>query len=271
MIARPLHPLSRHPVLARAARSGWLLAFDFDGTLAPLVADPDAAAIPPPVHDDLATLATLRPVAVITGRSRENILPRLPGSIAHVIGNHGCEWPDSDPARLAAALEVAAYWHARLADGIQGTGLRLESKGPSLALHWRGCADPRTMADIASSLAIHLHPRPHLIAGDQVLNLLPPGLPDKGTALLRLLDLTGSTGALFVGDDITDAAVFRLRDPGIVGIEVGHKGLGADWRVEDTEAVAALVRELVMLTATDQAGRDGGTGDRDEGAEGRRD
>ena len=77
---------------------------------------------------------------------------------------------------------------------------------------------------------------------------MPPGLPDKGHALLRLMALTGSPGALFIGDDITDAAVFLLGDPGVVGIEVGDKRLGAAWRVDDVGAVGDLIRELLAWT-----------------------
>jgi len=237
--------------VARAWAERWLLAFDFDGTLAPFVRDPATAMIPGPVYTDLAAIAAGRPVAVITGRSRTDILARLPSGIAHVVGNHGCEQPDGDPSVLFAAEAMAQRWFHQLADLISGSGLRLESKGPSLALHWRGCVDPLTAERVAASLAMNLIPRPHLVEGDQVLNLLPPGLPDKGVALLRLMALTGSAGAMFIGDDVTDATVFRLRDPGILGIEVGYKGLGADWHLPDTTAVGALVHELAVLAEND--------------------
>jgi trehalose 6-phosphate phosphatase len=235
--------------LQLAARACWLLAFDFDGTLAPFVADPADAIIPAGIHADLATLAMRRSVVVITGRARADVLPRLPPGIAHVVGNHGGEMSDGDPHLLAAAQDTARHWRETLQAMMAGSGLRLEAKGLSLALHWRGHDDPQRAAELAAHWAMHLVPRPHLVAGHQVLNLLPIGLPDKGTALLRLLDITGCAGALFVGDDITDATIFSLRDPGIVGVEIGDQALGADWRLDGLADVAALLRDLVGFTA----------------------
>lgn len=234
-------------MLGRVVQDRWLLAFDFDGTLAPFVDRPEDAAMPPALFQDLATLAARRPVAVLSGRALSDVRPRLPAGLMAVVGNHGGESTDGDPAILAAAIATARCWQETLTP-LLIDGLRLENKGASLALHWRGARDPEAAEAIACSIAIHLTPRPRLIAGDQVLNCLPPGMPDKGQALLRLLGTTGCPGALFVGDDITDAAVFLLGDPGVVGIEVGQRHLGAAWRVPDTTAVGLLLQELLLWT-----------------------
>lgn len=254
MISRNVNSPEGKRAITMAAHNGWLFAFDYDGTLAPFVTNTAAATIPPNVYADLAVLAARRTVAIITGRSREDILPRLPPTITYVIGNHGCEGPDSDPCQLASAISIVESWNRMLGKMVMGTSLRIEMKGPSLTLHWRGCVNSQDMANMARHFASYLFPKPHLIAGDHVLNLLPPGLPDKGTALMRVMEIAKCSGALFVGDDFTDAAVFRLRDPGILGIEVGDKGLGADWRVNDINSVAELLHDLVALTASSNAG-----------------
>lgn len=233
-------------LLRRAVAERWLLGFDFDGTLAPLVQDAAAAAMTPAVEAALAALAARRPVAVITGRSLADVRLRLPPIISLVVGNHGGEGPGGDPGRLAAARTTAAVWRASLAAALAGEPLRIEDKGVSLALHWRGAADPPRQERLAGLAAAALEPRPELIPGDHVLNLLPAGLPDKGAALLRLLGDGGWAGALFAGDDITDQAVFRLRDPRIAGIEVGRR-LGAPWRLPDQAAVGVLVQALLDL------------------------
>ncbi|MBA3937276.1 MAG: trehalose-phosphatase [Planctomycetes bacterium] len=247
MNARDLDCPDGQAALRRAVDERWLLAFDFDGTLAPLVDDPHAAAMPAALRADLTELARLRQVAVVTGRARADVLPRLPASLAQVVGNHGCERGDGDAAAIAAATAMTAGWLVRLDHLVRGTGLRIEAKGPSLTLHWRGSRDPLASALMAQDLALQLSPRPDLIHGDHVLNLIPPGLPDKGAAVLDLLAQCACAGALFVGDDLTDAAVFMLGDPRIVGIGVGNRPLGAQWRVADAGAVAVLVRKLVML------------------------
>ncbi len=247
MNARDLDCAEGLAMLRRAVGDRWLLAFDFDGTLAPLVDDPHAAAMPAALCADLTALAHLRQVAVVTGRARADVLPRLPASLAQVVGNHGCERGEGNAAGLAAATAMAAGWLVRLDHLLRGTGLRVEAKGPSLTLHWRGSRDPLASAILAHDLALQLSPRPDLIPGDHVLNLIPPGLPDKGAAMRDLLARCDCPAALFVGDDLTDAAVFRLDDPRIVGIAVGSRPLGAQWRVADAGAVAALVRDLVLM------------------------
>ncbi|MFN2377480.1 MAG: trehalose-phosphatase, partial [Candidatus Binatia bacterium] len=78
--------------LADLARSKVLLAFDFDGTLAPIVADRDAAFLRPTTRELLARVCTLYPCAVITGRGREDVSARLLGmGMKHLVGNHGLE------------------------------------------------------------------------------------------------------------------------------------------------------------------------------------
>ena len=52
---------------------GMLCVFDFDGTLSPIVPQPDSAALPPEVRERLLTLSTLAPVAILTGRSLADI------------------------------------------------------------------------------------------------------------------------------------------------------------------------------------------------------
>src|SRR5436305_15193115 len=75
-----------------------VLAFDFDGTLAPIVDRPDDAQVPAAVTLALAALALDLPVAIITGRSIADVRPRLGFAPRFVIGNHGGEDPDL-PAR----------------------------------------------------------------------------------------------------------------------------------------------------------------------------
>src|SRR5262245_10523488 len=78
-----------------------LLAFDFDGTLAPIVAHPDDAAVPPTEARLLAQLSLRRPVAIVTGRRVADVPGRLGFQAQFIIGNHGAE--DDTPGIPAAA------------------------------------------------------------------------------------------------------------------------------------------------------------------------
>jgi trehalose 6-phosphate phosphatase len=97
----------RHPVLTRRQAAGALLAFDYDGTLAPLSNSPDASRLRPETSELLRSLAHAAPVAVITGRSVRDVTLRLEQiPMLAVIGNHGAE---PSPFAKRAAREVAAW------------------------------------------------------------------------------------------------------------------------------------------------------------------
>src|SRR5262249_18290090 len=99
--------------LVNALSSNPLLAFDFDGTLAPIVAHPNDARVTSAVSERLARLAEIRRVAVITGRSVDDVAPRLGFEPTYIVGNHGAEDP-SDANRLD--LSALDAFRARLAN-----------------------------------------------------------------------------------------------------------------------------------------------------------
>jgi trehalose 6-phosphate phosphatase len=95
-----------------------------------------------------------------------------------------------------------------------------------------------------------LLPMPTLFNGKFVLNLLPPGAPDKGEALSVLLTQSHCDRALYVGDDSTDEAVFRLRSPNVLSVRVEHdRESAADLYLRGQQDVARLVRELMRIVA----------------------
>src|SRR2546423_11602405 len=105
-----------------------LLAFDFDGTLAPIVARPDEARVARAVSDRLAQLTTLRPVAVITGRSVEDVAPRLGFVPQYIVGNHGAEDPEESRQFDMSALETFRRQLAVNADQMRSAGIEVEDK-----------------------------------------------------------------------------------------------------------------------------------------------
>lgn len=122
-------------ILEQYAWSNVLLAFDFDGTLSPIVRDRDAASMRRTTHRLLAAVAGLYPCAVVSGRSRSDVLARLAGlPIRYVVGNHGLE-PNGVTARFARA---AAKIHGELITSLSGIqGVEIEDKRYSLAVHYR--------------------------------------------------------------------------------------------------------------------------------------
>lgn len=198
-----------------------LLAFDFDGTLAPIVAAPAAAAMSSTTATLLRQLALRHPCVVISGRSRADLLPRLQGiPLAEVMGNHGSEpWLDPEPLRRWTAQAVLLL-RQRLA---HLTGVEVEDKGASLSVHYRR-AFARSQAIAEVQRATRVLGVGTLIRGKFVINLLPPTALHKGQALLRLMGQLTQTHAVYVGDDATDEHAFALGGKrGVLGICVGRR------------------------------------------------
>jgi trehalose 6-phosphate phosphatase len=241
-----------------------LIATDFDGTLAPIVADPRAARALPGAVPALARLArVVGTLAVITGRPAAEAvayggLEAVPGLI--VLGHYGWQrWQDGE---LAGPESPPAVQAARQAlPGVLGRagapdGTWVEDKGHALAVHTRRTADPQSalrllrgpLDDLAERLGLAAEP------GRMVIELRPPGV-DKGAALAGLARERGADPVLFCGDDLGDlpafAAVRALRAEGIRGCAVASASAespqvaaAADLVVEGPEGIVALLAAI---------------------------
>ena len=237
--------------LRRVAREPRLLvASDYDGTIAPIVLDPDQARPRPDSVRALRVLADLpeTTTAVISGRALRDLatLSRLPAEV-RLVGSHGSEF---DIGFVHALSEHSRRLLDRVYDALVAVvantpGVRLEAKPASVAVHLRQ-ADPavadRVLADVRSGPATW--GGVWVTEGKAVIELavIPT---DKGDALESLRRQVGATAAVFLGDDVTDERVFnRLAGPD-VGIHVGGGDTRAQFRVTDNEAVAAALAFLV--------------------------
>jgi trehalose-phosphatase len=213
---------------ADLARSAVLT--DVDGTLAPIVARPEQAAVPAAASEALRRLSErCALVGCISGR-RAAEARRLVGveEIAYA-GNHGLELllPGSESPRFDPALAGSEGWAAGLIAGLDSTelaeaGLRLEDKGPIQALHWRGGgagaseelaeARAREIAAAAEQAGLATH------WGRKVLELRPAVPIGKDAAVDALLGEALVERAVYAGDDSTDLDAFRrlreLREAG---------------------------------------------------------
>src|SRR5688572_14416348 len=109
-----------------------LVACDYDGTLAPIVEDPSAAAPLPEAVAALRSLAALpqTTVAVVSGRALRDLaaMSRLPSEV-HLVGSHGSEFDVGFVARLEPELvELRGRLLAELEQLAKGhPGVRLEA------------------------------------------------------------------------------------------------------------------------------------------------
>jgi len=180
---------------------------DVDGTLAPIVARPELAAVPKETRAEVRRLVgRYGLVACVSGRTGEEAA-RLVGVEGVVyVGVHGLELaPEAEPWRDALRPFASESWPW------------VEDKGLTVAFHWREADDEaaarRTLESIAErAQAEGLEAR----WGRKVLELRPPIAADKGTAVRALLAERGLQRALYAGDDTTDLDAFR----GLQGLEL---------------------------------------------------
>lgn len=212
--------------------------FDLDGTLAPIVDDPSAVAIPDDLKPALARLysQTGGAVAILTGRGLSDALTILDPLPLPVVGSHGLEYDarlggSGDQTSAQAALkEVLAPLQAFAA----AKDLKLECKPGAIALHYRhapehAVAAQRTVDDVASFAsglrALH---------GKMVSEVTVASV-DKGTALTTLMSRTEFAGRVpvMVGDDVTDEDGFSAaKSSGGCGIKIGSGETCAKYRAE---------------------------------------
>jgi trehalose 6-phosphate phosphatase len=230
--------------LADFASSNVLLGFDYDGTLAPIVADPARARIWPRARELLRRVARSYPCIVISGRAYDDItkrLARLP--VWHVFGNHGSEpWA----ARPSAAATVSG-WDRRLRARLRNfQGIVIENKTYSIAIHYRREHDHPT-AQRAISAAVRGLANVRVRGGDHAINLIVADAPDKGATLQHARRVLACDRAIFVGDDETDEDAFESAPPThLLGIRVGRtRDSGARFCLRSQRDIDGLLRVLL--------------------------
>jgi trehalose 6-phosphate phosphatase len=242
--------------LLELARPGTLVVLDFDGTLAPIVADRDRARLPARTRRLLGRLARAYPVAILSGRAADDVAGRLGDApVRWVVGSHGAEWP-GEAGRHPAWRRQVRGWRQVLARRLAGlAGVEVEEKPHSLAVHWRGAAD-RAAAQVAVARAARGLAGAVRIPGKAVLNVVPAGAGDKGAALARLVAQAGAARVLFVGDDATDEAAFSATLPvPAVMVRVGrHPESRAAWWLPRQADVGRLLERLVAARRAPGAG-----------------
>jgi trehalose 6-phosphate phosphatase len=228
-----------------------LYTFDLDGTLAPIVSEPSGIAIPEEVRQCLIQLNRLVPVAVITGRARADALTHLGFTPRFLVGNHGAEGLPGAAATARDFAQICQEWKAQLIwmlPDMDSLGIDLEEKGQTLALHYRRAADQVAAQEELLAAIDRLQPAPRVVSGIFVKNLAPANAPHKGTALETLMKHLECQHAIFVGDDVTDEDVFKLRNPSILGIRIGSsEDSAARFYLRGQHELIRLLQEMIVI------------------------
>jgi trehalose 6-phosphate phosphatase len=247
------------PVTDAPDRAGIFL--DVDGTLAPIVGRAEDAHVPEKTSLMLGTLARRYGcVACISGRAATEARRLVGvGGITYA-GSHGAELlepgsnkPSVLPAFADWAPRVREFAAARDTGDLRLLRVRMEDKGPIVALHWRGVPDEdaaRTrlegVAQEAEDEGLWIH------WGRKVLEIRPPVEVNKGQAVTELVRRHDLRSALFAGDDATDLDAFDALDALPAAVRVGVRSdegpaaivERADLAVDGTEGFAAVLAAL---------------------------
>jgi len=251
MTAAETLPAELRRAIVQIARTPRLLvACDYDGTLSPIVENPEQAR---PMNESVGALRSLAGLhetttAVISGRALRDLatLSRLPSEV-HLVGSHGSEF---DIGFVHALDDSARNLHRRLETELErltgsDEGVYLEVKPASIAVHTR-----RAEPDIAARVQDVVRTGPcrwegvQVTEGKQVIELAVVQT-DKGRALDVLRHQVGATAAVFVGDDVTDEKAFaRLSGPDL-GVKVGQGDTLAAFRIADPTEVGMVLAFLL--------------------------
>lgn len=202
-----------------------LLACDFDGTVAPIVAHPDEARLLDGLRALLRQLSQNGGVtlAMVSGRALEDVRERVGIEGIFYCGNHGLEiegpgitWSSADAHAHRPEMADALAVLRRQSAGIEG--VIVEDKGLTASIHWRLVPDEnrdalREMVDAA----VQSHPGLRLAYGKAVWEIRPRVDWNKGAAVRHLLKRCALTtaDAICLGDDDTDESAFRAVPDGV--------------------------------------------------------
>ena len=195
--------------LDELARGDTLLAFDFDGTLAPIREDPAEVQLSRGAAAMLSEASHLEGVvvAVVSGRDVDDLASRIDAPGAYLVGSHGLEVIGPGGVRVRDVPPIDAQLDRELRIDIGNAGMRLEAKKHALALHWRG-----TRANDSIALRFRVWARAanlDIIEGRCVLEARCRG-GGKEEALRWLAGACGTERIIYAGDDVTDFGALRL-------------------------------------------------------------
>src|SRR5437660_4129531 len=239
-----------------AHRGGLAVFLDYDGTLTPIVSDPEKALLSDSMRQTLRALAARAPVAILSATDLDHICPRVDIGTVIYGGSHGFDIAGPRGlhkqvgAEFLPALDAAENALRKMLACIPGA--LVERKRFSVAAHYRNVdkSDVIKTERIVNQVAAH-HRKLRRIDNKKVYELQPDIDWDKGKAVLWLLEALGleqdDVRPVYIGDDRTDEDAFRALEQRGVGILVGEqpRRTAGGYSLKNTAEVEHFLRALI--------------------------
>jgi trehalose 6-phosphate phosphatase len=249
--------------LARRAAAGHLLvALDFDGTIAPIVRQPQHAYMLAPARAAIERLLQRHDtdIAIVSGRALEDLRERCALTGVYYAGNHGLQIDgpgvhETRPDALRLMPQVQRVRRELDQALAHVPGVYLEDKQLTLSVHSRMIDDERERAHVHEIVKriFNAHGRDlKLTYGKRVVEVRPDTDWHKGHATLFLIDRVRAARnsplfPMFIGDDVTDEDAFASLKGTGAGVLVGHEpapGSAAAAWLRSPEEVVELLQKL---------------------------
>lgn len=256
--------------IIKASKGKQIVMFlDYDGTLSPIVEDPDRAFMSDGMRRAVRKLARYFPTAIVSGRCRDKVYNFVKLAELYYAGSHGMDI--KGPAKGSkhikgsqAVLFQPASEFVPMIEEVYETllektksivGAKVEHNKFCLSVHFR-CVDEKKWSELAHEVRSVLkeYPKLRLTQGRKVLEIRPTIKWDKGKALEFLLESLGLANCtdvfpVYIGDDRTDEDAFKvLRDRGQgFGILVSKiaKETNASYYLQEPSEVMNFLQRLV--------------------------
>ncbi|KAG5034753.1 hypothetical protein AAZX31_04G112200 [Glycine max] len=225
------------------------LFLDYDGTLSPIVDNPDSAFMSDNMRAAVKIVAEYFPTAIISGRSRDKVYEFVGVSDLCYAGSHGMDIigpsrqsiSDNHPDCISSAdkqgVQVNLFQPAAeflpMINEVLGLlkectedieGATVENNKFCVSVHYRN-VDEESWQIVGQRVydVLKEYPRLRLTHGRKVLEVRPVIDWDKGKAVTFLLESLGlncdDVLAIYVGDDRTDEDAFKV-------LKEANKGCG---------------------------------------------
>jgi len=228
-----------------------LFFLDYDGTLAPIVDDPEQAVPHPEIPAILEVLDNAYPVWVVTGRDIEQLDSFIDRPL-RAIGLHGAQSGVIGREVEYLVSDEAADAIASLRASLPSLdGIRVEDKSQAFAVHYRHANDEEEARERLRAWTDTMPEMLEAIWGKKVVELRPKGWT-KGTAVHRICQEYPERTPVYIGDDVTDEDAFDALhdlDRQAVTVKVGDEPTSATHRLAGPDEVVAYLRAYVDAVA----------------------